>query len=976
MLDVMAFVGRAEAVLGRRAAVMQVGWRSMGEFLLGVRVAVVPVVSVAIGLFMFYAVGQVHDLFLETAGTRVGGVLLWVVFYACVLLGWVLAVYLSSRWILARYNSLADSTHEDSLIGVPAWVSARLPRILAVTCLTAVLIGQFQAILTSPEVVWHPEELKEKLHELSTAAMQAQKERNNEPAVGLQQFLVYVFLFLMFLLPVPMLRLRRWLTTRTNRYLRIGGWIAFAALCVCALLPYLAVLGFATNGEYVAVSLQYAEQYLPRAEPSVLILCLYAVAATPIALWYLRRLTPLLGSRVLRYAARTVYWSGAAAAFAGILMAAGIVIVTREQLAESLLDPFAPMHLAILPMLTLLLAWAVWRTTRWIERDYPVTKNWNWPFAALLVVSVLAIGGLMLTDPLVSTRYLNRAPLLAVGLGVWVPLLTAVTLASYRLRTPLLVFAVAILAGVGWVVGDTYEIRTTKLPDEIKPNDASGYTIDESLRLWAKANGDCRLPAKATGAEELSAPAESECPKPVIVLAAGGASRASFFVTSVLGKLMDDYDGRNLSNRLFAISGVSGGSLAAVTFQAALADSMLRADSTSSGDSTATLRPPCRDQPQSDRLTALSSLVDDASAKPSATWWACMMALQSGDFLSPTMVSLLFTDLVNFGLWPDRAATLERAWERRYLENTGQDTLQHNLLGLRPKLLEKGHWLPHLVLNGTSVSTGRRIVASDFVTVVSSDGRPCQIDEDGGFPTHCSMLFKDAYDLHDLLWYEGAIESEHPILDIRQMRPTRDIRLSTAATLSARFPVLSPHGTIRDNKGRPIDRVVDGGYFENNGALTAIDIADVLREKGLKPIILLITNEPTRRAVGCDTEAAEKPPLGRTTSFIGFSLLRSPLDALMGTREARGTLASVALCRLLKDSRDSDFVHIRVEPQQGKTVSMSWWLSHAVQIYLGSEAFGRTPRDRNSTTNDEAYRKLREAFSPRTAQSSDAPAQQ
>ena len=48
-----------------------------------------------------------------------------------------------------------------------------------------------------------------------------------------------------------------------------------------------------------------------------------------------------------------------------------------------------------------------------------------------------------------------------------------------------------------------------------------------------------------------------------------------------------------------------------------------------------------------------------------------------------------------------------------------------------------------------------------------------------------------------------------------------DVRLSTAAHNSARFPLISPPGSICNQDQAIVDRIVDGGYFENYGALGA-----------------------------------------------------------------------------------------------------------------------------------------------------------
>ena len=132
MTETPSLMGRVAHDLNARMQRFAAGWTTMGELMLGLRVAVVPVVSVLIGIAMYYRVAQVHDLFLETVGAFQGGVGLWALFYVCIMLGWVLPVYFSTRWILARYNALADTTHEDALIPVAEWVRLRLPQVACV----------------------------------------------------------------------------------------------------------------------------------------------------------------------------------------------------------------------------------------------------------------------------------------------------------------------------------------------------------------------------------------------------------------------------------------------------------------------------------------------------------------------------------------------------------------------------------------------------------------------------------------------------------------------------------------------------------------------------------------------------------------------------------------------------------------------------------------------------------------------------
>src|SRR5262249_45969646 len=136
-----------------------------------------------------------------------------------------------------------------------------------------------------------------------------------------------------------------------------------------------------------------------------------------------------------------------------------------------------------------------------------------------------------------------------------------------------------ILGIANWFVGDHYDIRT--LPRTEAPTRPS---IDDSIRRWMEANNCGASPGT--------------CPAPIIVLAAGGASRSAFFAASVLGELMDRSNDAaaqdparksdDFKNQLFAISGVSGGSVAAMMFEAALADS------TWAKNPVARLDPPCQ----------------------------------------------------------------------------------------------------------------------------------------------------------------------------------------------------------------------------------------------------------------------------------------------------------------------------------------------------------------------------------------------
>ena len=72
------------------------------------------------------------------------------------------------------------------------------------------------------------------------------------------------------------------------------------------------------------------------------------------------------------------------------------------------------------------------------------------------------------------------------------------------------------------------------------------------------------------------------------------------------------------------------------------------------------------------------------------------------------------------------------------------------------------------------------------------------------------------------------------------------MRASTAAHNSARFTYVSPAGDLGNKNGS----VIDGGYFENYGALSALELARAARvalkdeKPGVKLVILMISSDP------------------------------------------------------------------------------------------------------------------------------------
>ncbi len=526
----------------------------------------------------------------------------------------------------------------------------------------------------------------------------------------------------------------------------------------------------------------------------------------------------------------------------------------------------------------------------------------------LLLVYLLIFVGVLWTSPFTVADVLPRAWTLGLVLGGWLPLLTFLSVVGRRWHAPLIILTFTGIAVLIVVVKLKYEIRV--LPAQTGGGEAgTRIPLDRAVNIWMKANN-------CTG---------EDCPRPIIIMAAGGASRAGFFTVSVIGELLDRGIENGLSaakvrNRIFAISGISGGSVGAVTAVAAMAN----------GKGEEHGQHPCNPKP-----------IELWYGREVENWRGCLEALNTGDSLTPTFIGLSFHDLVAFGprlsSHSNRATLLEQSWERRMREALGDGdrqtpcprSLECPFLSLRPT---EQLWLPLLVINGTSVNTGQRIVTT-LLEPTYAPKDVCPLPAVGG---EC-YLFAETFHFHDMIGHGRPAAS-----------PLPDVALSTAALNSARFPLISPPGEILDVKGNSIDRIVDGGYLENYGALSAIELVTAIRAVApqLKPFVLALSNDPS-----LPLNHLAYPDDISATEFVTDAT--SILEAVMRTRDARGSIALTHLQTLLnRDAGDctSSFAHIRVWPitpvngscavdknVKSPAISMSWWLSTPVQLRLVAE---------------------------------------
>jgi hypothetical protein len=223
------------------------------------------------------------------------------------------------------------------------------------------------------------------------------------------------------------------------------------------------------------------------------------------------------------------------------------------------------------------------------------------------------------------------------------------------------------------------------------------------------------------------------------------------------------------------------------------------------------------------------------------------------DFLSPVMATMLIPDvaacLLHADSAADRASVLEQAFEIAWRDAIGTETFAKPFDAIWSG--SSGHWIPSLFLNSTETDTGRRIVNS-------------HVSFGSGSST--------ALALPDLL-------------------PSRSIRLSTAVLLSARFPVISPVASVQPKAAGDPLHIVDGGYADNSGTLTADEVVRVLFESaerlGLRNRIriaaIVITDNPIM--IGSGPSDADRQHRERIASTAAGALL-SPFETLDSVRQS------------------------------------------------------------------------------------------
>jgi hypothetical protein len=406
-----------------------------------------------------------------------------------------------------------------------------------------------------------------------------------------------------------------------------------------------------------------------------------------------------------------------------------------------------------------------------------------------------------------------------LGLAIWVVILHPVLIISVKGRFPIVLVLLATfgLAGyLGWNENHAVRFRRTAAPP-ILP-------LETDFERWI--------------AERATHP---HAEFPVFILATeGGGIRAAYFTALALAKLDNDVPG--FRKHLYAVSGVSGGSVGAAFYSTFLRNQELAGPVPGA--------------------TTLTQQVQDSLKR---------------DLLSPVLARAFTSDLAIEAVpWvpdlgpslalPDRARALEVAAEDAAASVLGKSPrvdLEHSFYGLRPAPDGDGvanSNVPALILNATRVETGERIVVSH----VRLDNLVVPVGAGPSAPADPHLAPRDLQSLRD-----------------------NDLRTSTAAFLSARFPIVTPVASFdardpRLGSATVKHRLADGGYFENSGTATALNVVSEL--------VRVIRSAPADSVVGRARIHVIQIRFLETSAgdAYAFDELASPLRTMLHTREARG----------------------------------------------------------------------------------------
>jgi hypothetical protein len=388
--------------------------------------------------------------------------------------------------------------------------------------------------------------------------------------------------------------------------------------------------------------------------------------------------------------------------------------------------------------------------------------------------------------------------------------------------------------------------------------------------------------------------------RPVLIAISGGASRAGLWGAAVVNQVETRIAGRKAA--IFAISSVSGGSLGAAAYMAARA---------------------------SERSPDPGLAGCQMSESTKSKFGGFASKLGSADEVGPLLSGYMFSDLPRslIGWVPkmfgatlrggDRAEAIERAFEHNAKIAALSEKLEIKPFD-SPFLGLAAPNLPLWIANGTERDSGSRALTVALQPATDDTGKPTN-----------EWPFLGASDVL------GQLQADVPI--------------STAINNTARFPFLEPAGRlVPASSGHPGVGILDGGYFDNSGLQSVLEVASWLEQQNVHPIIVVATGDGDGNGVRRSSNAGEpneRPEISKvhpedivrcsanrynpSIAHTGHDVaeILSPLIGLYSVRAGHVDIQLRRAAARYCDAGSQAFFHFYLPACHKESVPLNWVLS-------------------------------------------------
>ena len=283
-------------------------------------------------------------------------------------------------------------------------------------------------------------------------------------------------------------------------------------------------------------------------------------------------------------------------------------------------------------------------------------------------------------------------------------------------------------------------------------------------------------------------------------------------------------------------------------------------------------------------FNAIAYLEPKDSTRPNSYYQTVTRKFFKQDQLSPTLAKFFYAEMLNCFLPNslekfDRTIALEKSWEQSYANvfarTKDKNMYSTNFLSCYNSEINKGKILPAWFINTTEVESGLQCYISNVIA--------------NGF----------------------VAERQR---DLLQEKIRYGINYSTAVNFSSRFPLFSPSAALYQSDDKTY-HYVDGGYVENTGSKTMLEILQCLHDtiscKHIRPYVIQIKFS--------DSDSSKF----RGTGFLNE--ISSILNGIVNTRGGTSITYSELLQREVH-SLGGKVINVPLSAS-GKEVPMSWVFS-------------------------------------------------